>query len=350
MKKIILATLAAAALVACAKEEVVVAPKGEAIAFNNAFVDNATKAIDPSTTIDNLQGFQVYGTTEGDHDGAQVVNIFKDVAVGYNLTAGVGENWKYAAGFTQYWIADNTYNFAAVANAAGEQVDGVWQTTSVKVNGNGMPESIEYDAESQKDLLYATYDNVVGKASGNAPIGFTFNHLLSKVKFSFKNLSAEDSNTTYTYKVTNVKVYGVRKTAVCNVADYNATSQHYSWPTNTADTWYDETSFVDFGNIVATNETATANSAAINIAPQQQGSSHYERLLIPGKYDNLTIECHIELLIGEAVVDVIEYKNTLSIGIEGGQAFNFVLTGQVGEPIQFTVTKVNEWTENERVL
>ena len=79
MKKIILATLAAAALVACAKEDVVVAPKGEAIAFNNAFIDNSVRSIDPSITKDGnnaLAGFVVYGTTLGDHDGAQTVNIF----------------------------------------------------------------------------------------------------------------------------------------------------------------------------------------------------------------------------------------------------------------------------------
>lgn len=81
MKKIILATLAAAALVACAKEDVVVASKGEAIGFTNAFVDNTTKAMDPSLTTTSLKGFKVYGTTTGDHAGAQTVNIFNGIDV-----------------------------------------------------------------------------------------------------------------------------------------------------------------------------------------------------------------------------------------------------------------------------
>ena len=103
MKKIILATLAAASLVACAKEDIVASTNGEAIAFDNAFVDNTTKAIDPSTTKANLVGFQVYGTTKGDHAGAETINIFNDLAVGHNLTDGVGpEGWKYATSFTQY--------------------------------------------------------------------------------------------------------------------------------------------------------------------------------------------------------------------------------------------------------
>ena len=351
MKKIIFATLAAAALVACAKEEPI-ALNQEEIGFTNAFVDGSVRSVDPSTTEANLVGFQVYGTTLGDHTGAYTVNIFNNIAVGYSLPNGIGvDGWKYATNFVQYWIAGNTYNFAAVANAADTAVavDETPQSLTV-----GMPVSIAYDAETQKDLLYAEYNDVVGKVSGNDPIAFTFNHLLSKVKFTFKNLSATgDGTSKYTYKVTGIKVYNARKTAVCNVANYNADTQAYSWPTNATDTKYDSVdNAILFGDIVASDVTTVGNEApaAIKVGPSSQGASLYERLLIPGKYTDLTIECRIELLIGDDVVDVIEYKNPISVGLEGGQAFNFVLTGKVGEPIQFTVNKINDWTLNESEL
>ena len=342
MKKIILATLAAAALVACAKEDVVVASEGETIAFNNAFIDNSVRSVDPSTTKDNLEGFRVYGTTEGDHTGAQIVNIFNNVLVGFNLSDGIGADaWKYENQFVQYWIAGNTYNFAAVANAADD---------TVAVDSYGMPSTISYNAVTRldKDLLYATYDDVVGLKSGNAPIAFTFNHLLAKVKFTFKNLSAATTNNKYTYRVSNIEVYNIGKEAVCNVANYNATSQYYSWVAPTA--FYAEDAALNFGNIVATNEKDKENTTAIKVAPNSEGSSLYEHLVIPGRYDNLTVKCRIELLYNDDVVDVQDYKESISYGIEGGNSFNFVLTGQVGEEIQFTVNKVNGWTENETNL
>ena len=63
MKKIFILLLAIATLAACNKSEVVDVNPGEAIQFGNAFVDNATKAIDPSITTLTLDGFTVYGTT-----------------------------------------------------------------------------------------------------------------------------------------------------------------------------------------------------------------------------------------------------------------------------------------------
>lgn len=336
MKKIILATLAAASLVACAKEDIVASTNGEAIAFNNAFVDNTTKAIDPSTTKANLVGFQVYGTTKGDHAGAETINIFNDLAVGHNLTDGVGpEGWKYATSFTQYWIADNTYNFAAVANAADDAV-----ATSNEPETIGMPASITYDATTQKDLLYASYNNVVGKVSGNDPIAFTFSHLLSKVKFTFQNESAAGTDPDYTYKVTDITISAIGKEAVCDVSAYTNTNTVYTWGTPTE--LYPVDAPLAFGHIVATAEDAE-NAAAINVGPASSGVSNWERLVIPGTY-NAVIKCRIALLIGTKEADVIDYNQTITgLTFNGGNSYNFVLKSKVGEPIQFTVQEVNGW-------
>ena len=81
MKKFFFGILAIAALAACSNEEQIAAPKGEAIAFGNAFVDNSVRAIDPSYGATNkvdgvdvrnhITSFKVWGT-------ANDVLIYKD--------------------------------------------------------------------------------------------------------------------------------------------------------------------------------------------------------------------------------------------------------------------------------
>ena len=99
MKKIILAALAVAAFAACSKTEVVGVTESNAIAFDNAFVDNATKSVnDPSFTNDNLfTDFAVYGFVES-------AVLFNGTKVSKDITNDkLSSAWKYED--TQYWIA-----------------------------------------------------------------------------------------------------------------------------------------------------------------------------------------------------------------------------------------------------
>lgn len=330
MKKTLFTILAVAALAACAKEEVVTVNQ-EAIAFTNAFVDNTTKAIDPSITTTTLDGFTVYGTTKGNESGAPVVNIYPAVPVTGSVTS-VGDDgnatagsWSYNDQYTQYWIAGNTYNFAAVKNG------------SVTTDANGMPESIAYEASTQTDLLYAVA-SATGQTENNPKVAFTFSHLLSKVKFSFQNTSAASTNSNYTYKVTDITISGVGLTASCDVTNFPT----YVW--GTPATSYSALDPLTFGHIVANG--VAANEDAVKVGSQVTKLSNYERLLIPGNYTAMNVKARIALLYGEAEVDVLNYDKTVTVDLEGGNAYNFVLTGSIGEPIEFTVTKVKEWVEN----
>ena len=337
MKKTLFTILAVAALAACAKEEVVTVNQ-DAIAFTNAFVDNTTKAIDPSITTTTLDGFTVYGTTKGNESGAPVVNIYPAVPVTGSVTTvdddgnATAGSWSYDDQYTQYWIAGNTYNFAAVKN--GE----------VDTDANGMPESIAYDAADQTDLLYAEAVNILGKTSGNEAVAFTFSHLLSKVKFSFQNTSAASTNHNYTYKVTDITISGVGLTASCDVTNFPT----YVW--GTPATSYSALDPLTFGHIV--DKGVAANEAAVKVGSQVTKLSNYERLLIPGNYTAMNVKARVALLYGEAEdededeVDVLNYDKTVTVDLKGGNAYNFVLTGSIGEPIEFTVTRVDEWVEN----
>ena len=323
MKKIFFGILAMAAFAACSNEEQIAAPQGEAIAFNNSFVDNTTKSIDPSITTDNLGGFLVYGTTQGDHDGAGVINIFKGILVeGSKATA-----WTYNEQYTQYWIKGNKYNFAAVVNS---NTKANLNAELVDCDDNGMPETLTYTADGKIDLLYARSAEYTGLTSGNPQVAFTFDHLLSKVKFSFKNTTTDSTAANnYTYRVSNIVMTGTPAEATCDVTGYPT----YVW-TQTGT----EVATTNYGNIVATDDTTDA----VKMGPEATKYSKFENLVIPGTY-NVNITCTIELLIGEQVADVINYNETTEVTLQQGVAYNFVLTGKLGEPIEFTVTKVKDW-------
>ena len=201
MKKILFSILCAAAVINCAKVEVVTAEQ-EAITFENAFVDNATKALDSYTvTKNNLVTFDVWGTTQ--RPGVEdIVPIFVKEAVS---SADNGATWTYDAANTQYWIPDNAYAFAAVKNY--ESVGLV----------NGVPATIVYDAAAQTDLLYDGVTATGAVAGNNENVSFTFEHLLSKAYFTVKN-EMSTANENYSYKVSNIAINNAVKKATYTIS------------------------------------------------------------------------------------------------------------------------------------
>ena len=326
MKKLLLSVFAIAALASCMQDETLGAAQRENIVFENAFVDNATKAIDPSitTTGENaISKFYVWGTTYGDHKDAKIVPIFDTEEV-----VKVDSKWYYAEGRTQYWIDGNKYNFAAVLNGTVESL--------VK----GLPEVINYDlvGTNGADLLYARSKEIEGQASGNKEVAFTFEHLLSKAVFTFTNTTPENTNGSPSniYKVTDIKVKGI----ACS-ADYTVSTKTWS------DHIYAPIATESFGNIVAVAEQ-DKNKEALAIFEQEVGKSNYERLLIPGKY-TVKISCTITLYNDTAdedrIVDVINYEKKVELDLKKGIAYNFCLSAGLTEPIEFKVEAVNTWKE-----
>ena len=104
MKKLFVIALAAFGMVACVNEEITELPQGGAIAFESAFIDNATRAaVDPSTTTASLAGFDVWAFVN-ESNGV----VFTDQDVTKN-----GNVWSYQG--TQYWAPNKPYYFAALA-------------------------------------------------------------------------------------------------------------------------------------------------------------------------------------------------------------------------------------------
>ena len=142
MKKIIIAVLAVAAMVACSKEQTVVAPKGDAIGFST-FVDNATRATD--ITKDNLVDFGVYASIENTSGAALILSNAKV----YRGTTGA---WTYDN--TQYWVPKAMYEFTAFAPHTGAKWAYVPSTTA----DEGVVTFDNKTATADQDFIFAAAD------------------------------------------------------------------------------------------------------------------------------------------------------------------------------------------------
>lgn len=330
MKKIFLIGLTAAAMMAsCSNDETVEMAQQKAISFSNAFVNNGTRSVDdPSFTTLTLKDFAVYGFT-------QKGQIFNGEKVSKGGTASTG--WSYNN--VQYWVPGNTYTFGAIAphSVAGNVSNVTLPTGATKVE---MEVAFTNKDADQVDLLHAAPTQITGvTASYTTPVSMTFNHQLSKVKFSFENAVGVD----YNVKVSNVKITDAYKEGTLTVA-----AAGNNWSNQT-----DKTLELNFGNVVA-DASSTEASFIANAATLE---SHNEKLMIPmGSSAIYTVTFTAELYKGGVLLGTynhtVEIKN---VEFKLGYCYNFKaslthknITGpdELNE-IKFNVTSVENWNKEE---
>lgn len=330
MKKIFLIGLTAAAMLAsCSNDETVEMAQQKAIGFSNAFVNNGTRSVDdPSFTTLTLKDFAVYGFT-------QKGQIFNGEKVSKGGTASTG--WSYNN--VQYWVPGNTYTFGAIAphSVAGNVSNVTLPTGATKVE---MEVAFTNKDADQVDLLHAAPTQITGvTASYTTPVSMTFNHQLSKVKFSFENAVGVD----YNVKVSNVKITDAYKEGTLTVA-----AAGNNWSNQT-----DKTLELNFGNVVA-DASSTEASFIANAATLE---SHNEKLMIPmGSSAIYTVTFTAELYKGGVLLGTynhtVEIKN---VEFKLGYCYNFKaslthknITGpdELNE-IKFNVTSVENWNQTE---
>lgn len=328
MKKIFLIGLTAAAMMAsCSNDETVEMAQQKAISFSNAFVNNGTRSVDdPSFTTESLKDFAVYGFT-------QKGQIFDGVKVSKGGTASTG--WSYDN--VQYWVPGNTYTFGAIApySVAGHVSGVTLPESATKVE---MKVAFTNTDADQVDLLHAAPTQITGvTASYTTPVSMTFNHQLSKVKFSFENVVGVD----YNVKVSNVKITDAYKEGTLTVA-----AAGNNWSNQT-----DKTLELNFGNVVA-DASSTEASFIANAATLE---SHNEKLTIPmGSSAIYTVTFTAELYKGNVLLGIyphtVEIKN---VEFKLGYCYNFKaslthknITGpdELNE-IKFNVTSVGNWNK-----
>ena len=333
MKKAILAVLALASVVACNKSEVLEVAPQKAISFGNPFVDNSTKApIDPSLTHGTdgtLTEFNVYGVLKNSNNAQ--TKIFDNVEVTKTkkeTTDISGTNtWFYDGDAVQYWIPGNKYTFAALAKG-----------TAATYGADLLPATVSYTADGTTDLLYATskVDITTGDVDFSSNIAFTFNHLLSKVKFTFKNEYPADSKLVVT--VSNIQITNAIASGVCTLStkSWDNTDENATTP-------------ISFGNIVSTATEQGADAAVVTAAGLE---SNFERLLIPGQ-SSFAVTFDAKVTLNNVLVNSYTGATvTVDGGLQPGYSYNFVGTiGKTLDKITFSVEKVNgyEPADNENI-
>ena len=325
MKKTLLALFALAALVGCTKDNVLDDNK-EAIGFSNAFIENSVKsAYDPSLTVETLSDFAVYGFVEG-------ATLFDGTTVNKTITNDqLTSEWKYEG--TQYWIAGAKYDFHAVA----PKTNGGWTKTSATKDAITLNFVNSINDNKSIDLLYASASQE-GKVSGNSAVAFTFNHALSKVKFSFENqYNASNAK----IKITNIEITNAHKTATVTL---NANS--ISWSDHKDNLYL---GFGDANDNEATNEKETGGAAKFEFGKTYE--SEHERLLIPGWETSYEVGFWATIYINGSEVKTYYHNTTVKFKPEAGKSYDIkaVITPEnidpdhAQEPIQFTVNTLPGW-------
>lgn len=325
MKRILTLLIALAVLSCCSKEDIITTHTGDVIAFSEVFVNPATKAIDPSYNNNNqVNTFNVWGTVKSTSN--TLVGLYATNGYGAKVTRNRAQDgFAFECSESEYWMPSTSYKFYAIA---GE--------TSVSLS-NAIPSSINYTADGTTDLIYAesveiTTDAVCVPSGVNDYdcVAFTFNHLLSKVKFTFTNAFPENSG--ISLRVSNIQI-----TNAYESGDLNISSK--SWT-------YRNIKEEFFGHAVAADAAVVQD--ALIFAPNTSAVSNYERLLIPD--DNtwkitFTIDYIKKDVNGVDAVMTSENKN-VSLDTEFKSGYSYNLTANIENtftPITFTVEAVSDF-------
>lgn len=306
MKKFLFLGIAATAMFAsCTNDEMVEMNPQSAIGFET-FVDKSTRATD--VTKANLTAFEVYGWRTKD----ATEQIFDAQAVTAN-------NGVCTYSPLQYWVGGYKYDFEAVAPKSGEK--------GVTVNDTYGASTITFASDSETDLIYASASKDLSSydygtlAAATDPVGLTFGHLLSRVKFTFIN--GADANSVAKIAVTDVKITNAGTTGVYT-------------PSN--------------GTWAAATETGEVTFASTNITGIDGGESGEteHKYLIPYNVKDYSVSFTVTMTQG-SVSDSFNYTVKLpeTTTLVKGNSYNFKATFNPGQPIVFTadVTPWNDFTD-----
>ena len=311
MKKLLFVALAAVGMTACVQNEELVVPQNTAaISFADAFVNTATKA-DPSTTTSSIEGFKVWACMD---------NVAGKVLEAEEVTKNGGV-WSYYN--TQYWFPNHTYYFAALS-----PIEGNWTVDTTNASTEGLGVVSFTNVEGIVDLLYAeksvsTPQDAATLANQGMPaVALQFQHLLSKVKFTFQNGFATDK---VTVEVKNVKMVAP-KSATIDLAEAT-----YNWDNHAeaVDLVFGETGVVE-----STKKAAATDERLTIPAPATQSYNVSFDVVV---YQN-----------GQKAMEVSKEATIEGLALEMGKAYNFTAvidpTALDLHAIEFTAT-VEDWAD-----
>ena len=316
MKKIFIAIMAVAAAVSCSQELTVDAPKGAAIAFDNAFVENSTRA-----AVDLTKGnfdFGVYGT---------VANASGNGLIFTNQP--VAADGTYSP--VQYWVANATYTFTAYAPLTDAQWTYAPATGTSSEAYNGTLSFDNAAAEGEQDLIFAAAESTTPATIESAPaaVGLTFGHLLSKVAFKFTNIFTDEniSLNVYGVKINNAAAEGTLPVVDGATEEWTGTGDYVR----------------AFGAADASAAAALANGASLT-------TEHYYLIPVERDYE---ITFNVGLYQAGVLLNTYEHKIYATLNLEKGKSYSLNATLAAENvnpesqlfPIEFKVDGVEDWTE-----
>ena len=303
-----------AMLSSCTQNEIINVNESRAIGFDS-FVGKPTRA---AVTTENLTSFNVFGGFDAQYD-----NVYKDVVV-TKTDEGAG-NYAWLPAQTKYWQLDKTYNFCAYSPSGNG-------TESADANGIVIT---GFNASSgDVDLIVAKAGPIAADATFIAnpqSVQFTFNHVLSMIRFTFAT-TLED----VTISITDLKV---------NNVPCKATYTNSIWQTPVAETKS------TYGLTVANNITkdASQNSSEAIVIPQTFGA---DALNVTFKL-TATGALSITGKDGSGVQHSVKLPATTW---ENGKRYNYKATFDITnidpenpdnyEPIEFGAPTVTLWETN----
>lgn len=319
-KSLYLGALALLTLASCASEETVEAPKGNAIDFGKAFINNSTRGGE-ELTLDNLTDFNVYG----------YMSDFSGVLFNGQTVSKGDAGWTYLN--TQYWTPNMAYAFAAITPAAGAEFT---VPASGAVPTTGEFGTINYTNTGTKDLLYATQFQAAVTPEVNTwpTVNFTFSHLLSRVMITLNNkMTSPDGS----FTVSNVKISGGYKTGSINFANVAEGADKAAWTVA-------ENAETDVYNYAMPTTDVTNKEGSNSIS-----SDVFFFIPVSGTY---TVEFDVIEKIGGVALPVAHKKAVLTIDLQRGYSYNLVadlneqnIPETSPKPIEFNVVDVNNWNK-----
>ena len=321
MKKLLVSVLAIAGLVACSQDTTLVqnSNSGTLMEFNVAALDNATR-VDPSITLETLDGFDVWAYVDSKEG-----TVLDAERVSRN-----GDMWSYVN--KQYWTPKHTYYFTAIAPVKTNNYTNHW--TYDQAN-----DTIAFtNVDGTEDLLLAQKTVVTPETLGESmeAVGLQFEHLLSKVRFTFKN------------GFTTNNVFIVVKNVTFEVPAAGTYSTiNGTWTLGERAATLEDAATLDFENVVKLGMGESASAA------DTEGKVN-DRFVIPSNAE-CVVRFTIEHYSGTVCLGTYEKETTIkNVNFEKGKAYNFVaainnenVAAEALFPIEFEVNGVNEWDETE---
>ena len=349
MKKLFILAAAIVAFASCSKPVEPQTVVAREIQFASTPQTRATEApvVDENVLIAN--GFAVWGfvgTTEI-FNKSEVAHNGKTTALdGMNLTTSKidGAFSPVNAADVKYWSAGQTYMFSAMAPKEMKDL------YTYKWNGTTNTQTItNFENDGLTDLIVAEPAKFIVEKEQNQAVNLHFNHMLSRIRFSFTNQFVDDN---VTIEISNLKI---DNTPISGTANIVYTPAEGSKPKSNLVTWEHtadkELNFYDATETEATTLVSVKSASETNT--NIVGYSVY-RYIIPGVNDykisfDLTVKADNQI-IATNTYEGKALPTTDVKSFEAGKGYVFnanINIDQAGQlyPIQWTVS-VEKWGDD----